>query len=141
MTKEWRKLCARVCKKHGIELQLDANGYPTQQMITDFGLLFLRKQILIEAKRGRPKGSVGRPSRKDLVMITAAEGWVRETGLPFRKALRQVIRHAENKGLYPTPEHGGDPDAPVKRLLRQKDVMDKKRNALAQALDWKPDKK
>lgn len=130
---------AAVCRRHGIAVEIDAEGNPIPNLehFIRLGFLFLWTQPEFQParrRRGRPKGTV-RKSDEDIRVIKIAREVAHKTGMPFKIALGEAARMAEERGDLPFLDDRG---ATLKRLKRLDGVLNdraaKNRAAIVDAL-------
>lgn len=112
MTSILNERVGSVCKRLGIELELDAKGNPSLVTLALIGVRFLPSQPEFQPRRrgrGRPKGTVRR-SREDMAAIKFIEEYaVLRPDIKFEKLVGRAATFLERKGCTDWLERGLSP--------------------------------
>ena len=120
MTSILNERVGSVCKRLGIELELDAKGNPSLVTLALIGVRFLPKwsqnSNLAEGAGGRPRGTVRR-SREDMAAIKFIEEYVVfvRPDIKFEKLVGRAATFLERKGCTDWLERGLSPPQMVTR--------------------------
>ena len=112
MTSILNERVGSVCKRLGIELELDAKSNPSLVTLALIGVRFLPSQPEFQPRRrgrGRPKGTVRR-SREDMAAIKFIEEYaVLRPDIKFEKLVGRAATLLERKGCTDWLERGLSP--------------------------------